>query len=355
MVKFSGLPEPLEPRALRERVLPFVILFAFALVLRLAAAWILAGPGAMPTAGAVPYDQAAWSLANDHGLAIGEGAAREPTALLPPLMPWLAHFAYRLFGREYFAALLLQAVLGALVPLLAARLGAPLFGGVVGFVAGIVIAADPVLLAADGVLQAEVALSAAILWAMIVSVEWVRGPTGRRAFWCGIAWGVAALAHPAALVLPFVTMAWAWVPLGLMLDAHTVRRHNIYVLAGLAAVIGPWMLRNAIVLGVIAPVTSGVPPMEGTGLARGLDVLLPWWAIVLPFALWGAVRVLRGARRMFQLFPLVAIGFLAGIAVVLWGALNARLPLEPLVVLFAAAGAEDAWRRWRTRRLRVVT
>jgi hypothetical protein len=52
---------------------------------------------------------------------------------------------------------------------------------------------------------------------------------------------------------------------------------------------------------------------------------------------------------MFQSYPLLAIGSLAGIAIVLWGSLNARLPLEPLIVLFAAAGAEDAWRRRRTR------
>jgi hypothetical protein len=26
-----------------------------------------------------------------------------------------------------------------------------------------------------------------------------------------------------------------------------------------------------------------------------------------------------------------------------------RLPVEPLVVLFAAAGGEALWRRWRTR------
>jgi len=353
MVKFSGLPDPLEPRSFRERALPWLLLFALALALRVAAAWILAGPGALPGPHALPFDQAAWNLATGHGLALGEGFAREPTTQVPPLPPWLAQWAYRVFGREYFAALLLQALFGAAVPLLAARLGAPLFGGGVGFAAGIVLAADPVLLSAGGALRAEIALAAAILWAMIVSIEWVRGPTGRRALWCGIAWGVAALAHPVALVLPFVTLAWAWVPLGLMLDPRTVRRQVIYALAGLAVVVGPWMLRNALVLGVIAPVTSGVPPAE-PGAGGAIDTLLYGWALLLPLALWGAVRVLRGARRMFQSYPLLAIGFLTAVAIVLWGSLDARIPLEPLVVLFAAAGGEEAWRRWRTRTRRAA-
>lgn len=349
MLKLSGLPDPLAPRRLRERALPFVLLFAAALVLRVAAVWLIAGPGARPGPQAVTLDQAAWNLATGHGLAIGERFARAPTAQVPPLPPWLAQWAYRVFGRSYFAALLLQAACAALVPLLVARFGAPLFGGTVGFAAGIVAAADPVFLAAGGALRTEIALGAALLWAMIVSVEWVRGPTARRAFWCGIAWGIAALAHPAALVLPFVTIAWAWVPLGLMLEARTMRRQQILVLAGLAAVVGPWMLRNALVLGVIAPVTSGVPPMEESSGGTGLGATLAAWVLLLPLAGWGAARVLRGARRMFQSYPLIVGVFLTGAAAALWGTMDARVPLEALIVLFAAAGGEDAWRRWRTR------
>jgi len=355
MVKFSGLPEPLEPRRLRERALPFALLFAFALLLRVAAVWIGAGPGARPEGGAVAIEQAAWSLANDHGLATGEAFERTPTASVPPLTPWLTSLAYRAFGRGYLAALLAQALLAALIPLLIARLGAPLFGGAIGFAAGILAAADPVLLDAGRALRAESVLTIALLWAMIVAIEWVRTPSGRRAFWTGIAFGVAVLAHPAALALPFVTMAWAWVPLGLMLEPRTVRRQMLYLAGGLAVVVAPWMLRNLLVMGVIAPVTSGAPPFEGTDLAAGLGVWLPWWALLLPLALWGVARVLRGARRIFQSYPLVMIGILAAAAFVLWGSFFARLPIEPLVVLFAAAGGEDAWRRWRTRGARAAT
>lgn len=347
MVKFSGLPDPLEPRRLRERALPFVLLFAFALILRLAAVWIGAGADARPAHGTALLEQAAWSLANGHGLATGEGFERTTTTAVPPLAPWLASLVYRVTGREPLAALLAQAALAAFVPLLLARLSAPLFGGAIGFAAGIVAAADPVLLAACGTLRAETVFTLAMLWGMIVSIEWVRRPGARRAFWAGAAFGVAALAHPAALALPFVTMAWARVPLGLMLEPRAVRRQMLLLAGGLAVVVAPWMLRNLFVAGVIAPVTSGMPPVGDPG-APG--VWLPWWAALAPPALWGIVRVLRGARRIFLSYPLVMVGVLAVAALALWGSFIARLPIEPLVVLFAAAGGEDVWRRWRTRR-----
>ena len=38
------------------------------------------------------------------------------------------------------------------------------------------------------------------------------------------------------------------------------------------------------------------------------------------------------------------------LAVVFWGALRMRMPIEPLVVLYAAVGADALWKRWRVRR-----
>ena len=70
MVRFSGLPDPLEPRTLRERALPLVLLFAFATALRVAAVWIGAGPDARPQGAAVAIEQAAWSLADGRGLLV---------------------------------------------------------------------------------------------------------------------------------------------------------------------------------------------------------------------------------------------------------------------------------------------
>jgi 4-amino-4-deoxy-L-arabinose transferase-like glycosyltransferase len=437
MVKFSGLPDPLEPRRLRERVLPFVLLYGFALLLRVVYAWIAPGPGASPSSDPLEYDQVAWNLATGHGFAIGEGLARHPTAFVPPVLPWLVSWVYKVFGRDYFAAVLFQATIGALVPLLVVRLGAPLFGGGVAFAAGVLAAVHPLLVFFSGYLMTETLFSAVMLWAMIVSVEVVRFPSGRRAFWTGIAWGAAALTRPTALLLPLITLAWAWAPLSLMLDAKTLRRYALYAAAGLALVIGPWTIRNAMTFGAFIPVTTGGgqalldsnnpevwdnPALRGgagldrtsepyasllaqgtelerdarargaalefafsrvgdwpviawakfwrfwrvsaegggTGgwqregsplgaLLRAIDPLLLWSIVVMPLAIWGAVGVARGARRLFQSYPAWVILYFTLLALVFWGSLRMRLPVEPLVVLFAAAGGENLWRRWRTR------
>jgi 4-amino-4-deoxy-L-arabinose transferase-like glycosyltransferase len=343
MVKFSGLPDPLEPRRLRERALPFVLLYAAALIIRVAHVWVTAWPAAVPAPEAAAYDEVAWSLATGAGFSVSDGLARAPTADIAPLVPWLASLAYRVFGHAYFAALLFQCVIGALVPLLVARLGAPLFGASIGLIAGVVLTIDPLLVAGSEHLRPESALTAAMLWAMIVSVEWVRGPSGRKAFWVGAAWGVAALAHPAALPLPLVTIAWAWEPLGLMLAPRVRGRQILYVIVGLAVAVLPWMIRNAMAVGAFTLVESGAPVEAGRGDAS----LLPWAIAVAAFATWGAAIVLRGARRWYEAFPLWVIAAVAVMGVVVAEAPRAWVVVEPGLVLLAVVAGMEAWRRVR--------
>ena len=77
---------------------------------------------------------------------------------------------------------------------------------------------------------------------------------------------------------------------------------------------------------------------------------------MLPLALLGAWRTLRGPRRWYQSLGLLVILFFTALAVVFWGSLRMRVPVEPLVVLFAAIGFEEVRRRvrGRLRGMRVV-
>lgn len=91
-------------------------------------------------------------------------------------------------------------------------------------------------------------------------------------------------------------------------------------------------------------------------LLRVIDPLLLWSALILPGAAIGIATTLRGARRLYQALPLFMIlAFTLG-AVVYWGSLRMRVPIEPLVVLYAAVGIEEIRRWWRIRRspLRMV-
>ena len=98
---------------------------------------------------------------------------------------------------------------------------------------------------------------------------------------------------------------------------------------------------------------------EGSPLAKllaVLDPLLIWSLLTWPFAAWGLVRTLHGPRRFFQGLGFLVVLYFTALTVVFWGALRMRVPVEPMLVLFAAVGFEDARRRVRMRAhaLRVI-
>ncbi|HKQ57481.1 MAG TPA: glycosyltransferase family 39 protein [Candidatus Eisenbacteria bacterium] len=414
----------------------WLALFAVGLVLRVAYTWFATGPGATPSSDPATYDTVAWNLARGAGFSLDAAAGPYPTAFVPPVVPWLTSLLYRVVGHDYFAAVLLQCVIGALVPLLVASLAGSLFGGTVGRVAGWIAAVHPLLVFFSGYLLTETAFCAALLLALLLSAEWVRTPRGGRALGAGIAWGLATLTRPTALLLPLVIAAWGWRPLGLTVGAGTRLRHLALLALGAAVVVVPWTIRNATALRAFVPVTTGSggalmvannpaawddPAMRGgahsgsyqaaiasefRGLSevevdarararawsfmrsrvrdwpavalakigrfwriraegggtgswqrtgspleplRRLDPLLVWSIVTLPFALWGVVRTLRGPRRWFQSLPLLVILYFMLLAVVFFGSLRMRMPIEPLVAMLAALGVDDARRALQAR------
>jgi len=87
-----------------------------------------------------------------------------------------------------------------------------------------------------------------------------------------------------------------------------------------------------------------------------VDPLLLWSLLTLPLAVVGVGFSLRGARRLYQSLPLLVIAAFTLGAAVYWGALRMRVPVEPLIVVYAAVGFEELRRQWRLRRspLRMV-
>lgn len=419
-------------------------MLAVAAGLRVAYAWITVGPGGQPFSDPAEYDAVAWNLARGAGFALEGAAGPYPTAFVPPLLPWLASLLYRVVGHQYFAAVLLVAAIGSLLPLLLAALGARVFGSPVGRLAGWLAAVHPLLVFFSGYLLTEVPFCVTLLLALLLTAEWVKTPRPGRALGAGIAWGIASLTRPTALALPLLAAAWAWLPLGLNLSARGRLRQVVMLLLGAALTVGPWTLRNAVVLHAFVPVTTGAgqalldsnnpgawdhprsrggadgalrdellrteyrglaetevdvrargravaflrgrvaewPAMAAAKLARfwrlraeagttgswqaagsplarllhAVDPLLLWSLFALPLALWGAGVSLGGPRRWFQSLGLWVILYFTAVSVVFFGSLRMRLPVEPLVVLFAAAGLDDLVRRARARRrgLRLV-
>jgi hypothetical protein len=120
-----------------------LVLFAVGFALRAAYAWVVTGPGSRPYSDPIIYDNVAWNLARGAGFALEGGGVLQPTAFPPPLVPWITSLLYRIVGHDYFAGILLQCAVGALVPLLVAAFGTRMFGSGVGTWAGWVAAVNP--------------------------------------------------------------------------------------------------------------------------------------------------------------------------------------------------------------------
>jgi 4-amino-4-deoxy-L-arabinose transferase-like glycosyltransferase len=441
--RFDSTPRRAAPEG-RRLTVDWLLPFAVAFALRAAYAWIACGPGGQPYSDSADYDLVAWNLALGHGFALEGAAGPYPTAFRPPLLPWMTSLLYRVVGHHYFAAVLLQCAVGALIPVMLAAFGAAMAGAATGRLAGWITALHPLLIFFSGYLMTENLFTLAFLLALYLSAEWVKTPRGGRAFGAGIAWGLANLARPTAVPLVLGVLAWAWAPLGLTVPGRERARQMLLLLLGLALVVGPWTARNAIVLRAFVPVTTsggsalyvgnnemvwGDPARRGgatsgawdrlvTGEFRGLseteidararalavaflrdhrrewpamamaklarfwrlsavggggefwsshdspiarllavlDPLRLWSLLLFPLAAWGAILAVRGPRRWFQSLSLWVILYFSLLAVVFFGTLRMRMPIEPLIALLAAAGIMDLRRRLlaRARGLRVI-
>jgi len=423
---------------------PGLLLFVIAFLLRACYVAIAAGTAAQPSSDSLEYDTVAWNLANGAGFSLDGASGPYATAFVPPVVPWITSLLYRTGGHHFFAALLLQAAIGALVPLLVLALGSATFGGNVARVAAWLAAFHPLLVFFSGYLLTETTFTTMLLLSLVASSAWLKTPRPARALGVGLLWGVTALTRPTALGLPILVAGWAWGPLGLTVSARDRVRQIVMLGLGVLLVVSPWTMRNAATLRAFVPVTTGAgrafldsnnpviwndpatrgganstyhlepwasefrgksepevdalarrdalrflrehvaewPAMAlaklarfwrvtseggGTGhwqrngsplvavLAR-IDPLLVWSLLTLPFAIFGLYRAISGPRRWFLSLPFLVILYFTLGAIVFWGALRMRVPIEPLVALYAAAGFEEARRRWATRRrgLRVI-
>jgi 4-amino-4-deoxy-L-arabinose transferase-like glycosyltransferase len=326
---------------------PWLLLFVVALSLRALAVTVAGGSGSQPSAAAADYDRVAWNLTRGAGFRLDSAGGVTATAIVPPVVPWVTSLLYHAVGHRYFAALLLQCVLGALVPLLLAMLGGAMFGGGVGLLAGWVAALHPHLILASRELGSEVTLALLLLLAVTITAEWVKTPRPGRALGAGLAWGLAALTQERALLLPVVIAVWAWVPLGLTVQPRERVRQLLLLALGVAIVVAPWTLRNAAMLHAFVPIVSG--GARPASLTPDREVLLAAFLISSAFAAWGVWRVVRGARRWFQLLPAVVIAWFIVATAIPCRSLWMLGPAEPLIVLYAASGFDDARRRWRGR------
>ena len=84
--------------------------------------------------------------------------------------------------------------------------------------------------------------------------------------------------------------------------------------------------------------------------ARVVDPLLVTWGVLLPFFAVAALAALARPRSSPWCALALAVLVQALLAVVYWGSLRFRAPVEPAIIVLGAYGALVAWRWWRVDR-----
>jgi len=212
--------------------------------------------GRAPVYDATAYARIAANLERGEGFTLG-AEATQPASNYSPGLPLLAAGLYGLSGgvHERFARVAL-ALIGALSILFAYLIGRRLAGPWAGLIGAAAVAIYPALLEYQGMLMSE-PLAAALLSGAVLAMLWA-DDADRAARWLlpGLLLGALALTRPEylAISLPIAVVVFArrgrqrWRP-GLAQAA--------IVLLGLALVVAPWTIRNAVALDRFVPVSTG--------------------------------------------------------------------------------------------------
>jgi len=221
-----------------------------------------ASEGRAPVFDAVAYARIAENLERGEGFTVGRGAT-QPASNYSPGLPLLAAGVYESSGgtHERLARVVL-ALVGSLSVLFAYLIGRRLSGPAAGLIGAAAVAVYPALLEYQGMLMGE-PLAATLLSGAVLSMLWAAGPhltatpTGGTLRWLlpGALLGALTLVRPEYLAISALA--------ALLVAARRppAWRANLAcaaaLLIGVAAIVGPWGVRNAIALDRFVPVSTG--------------------------------------------------------------------------------------------------
>lgn len=189
----------------RRETLTALAVFVGALALRLVFVWNMQ---ASPLADAPMLDEL-YHVEWARGLAAGDWIGGE-VFFRAPLYPYLLGIALRLFGGGLLAARLLQAVYGAVTPVVVYFLGRRIAGRASGLVSAAIAAAYPIFMYFDNELLIA---SLIVLLDVLIVIALLRAdehPIWTRWLGAGALLGASAIARPNVLVFAPFVLLWAW-------------------------------------------------------------------------------------------------------------------------------------------------
>jgi 4-amino-4-deoxy-L-arabinose transferase-like glycosyltransferase len=177
-----------------------------------------------------------------------------------PIYPLMIGLTVANVGEDLSALLLVQHALGVATCVLTAWLGLRLYGVWGGLLAGLLTACAGPLLVAEHYIMAEATFIPLLLLAIVVLCHGLTASALWPLFLGGVLVGVASLARPIGLVVAVTLLA------ALLFQARRPRPMLVRLapaFLGLALVLLPWMLRNALVHGSFSADGTGGQTLVG--------------------------------------------------------------------------------------------
>jgi 4-amino-4-deoxy-L-arabinose transferase-like glycosyltransferase len=235
-----------------KRTVALVAILLLGLGLRANEAW----DGRSPVFDAAAYATIAANLEHDQGFTLGSGAT-QPASNYSPGLPLLVAGVYKVTGGVHErTARLVLALLGTLAVLFTYLIGRRLSGSTSGLIGAAAVAIYPALLEYQGMLMGE-PLAATLLSGAVLAALWAADSQSRsRWLLSGVTFGALALVRPEYLGVAVLV--------GLVVLARNGRagwRTSLapaaLLLAGVAVIVVPWTVRNAIALDRFVPISTG--------------------------------------------------------------------------------------------------
>lgn len=236
----------------RAGLAALVFILLLGLGLRVNEAW----DGRSPVFDAAAYATIAANLDRGNGFTLGPSAT-QPASNYSPGLPLFVAGVYKLSGGVHERpARIVLALLGTLAALFTYLIGRRLSGPAAGLIGAAAIAIYPALLEYQGMLMGE-ALAATLLSGAVLALLWAADP-GSKSRWLlpGLLLGALALVRPEYLGVALLLSLVVLVRNGKRNWSRTLVQ-TLLMLGGVAVIIVPWTVRNAIALDRFVPISTG--------------------------------------------------------------------------------------------------
>lgn len=366
----------------------------------------------LPTTGdEIQYDTIAINIVSGNGFAV---EPNQPTLYCPPLYPLFLALIYSIFGHNYLAVRLIQAIIGALTCLIVYFIGEKIMNRWVGILSATITAVYPTLITytGPGELMAE-NLFTFLLCLAVLSIIWaIRKGLSVRLILAGFILGLAILTKP--MLFPFCGLLFFYFLFNKNIGSFKKRIVSyLLLIISFGIVLVPWILRNYALYQKFVFTTQGGWSFWGGNnpLARGLwvketeidpdfitsikdldeveqsklcfkkgwEFLISsspfhliklmikkfaalWYfftpdymidfGLLIPFTLLGLIVFFKEKGRDVLLYYILLNSVV--MAIIFYGSIRFRIPILPYLILFGAFGLDWLWKRYSNKLIPIV-